>query len=803
MIKKGGCGVPRYSRFVELTAILVMSVIIGVTNMAIAGTPAGTHIENHVMATYMDLSGVQQTVSSNMVYVTIDQVASVDVGPDINTVVQVIPGQYVHHQFVVTNTGNGSDEFTLSASLNTTGIDKNSVEVVFFADTNGNGVIDPGEVEVSATGGVSPGQMTNIIARVSVPGIADVGHEIRLQLAAVSDVDGQVSDASGTITFEIVEENVLHARLSVDQHEADPGDTLTYTVSLINQGLNDIEEINVRMTIPQNTSFVSNSVVINGEVRPEVHEQYSFEDVLPGQIVTLSYDVEINANASAGYISNEVHVTVADTSGDLHLKTNELRTIVRQISAVLIERNLYEPYEKEPIFIGQTYEFKYKVTNDGNAPDRIGVDAFITGGADAQVSWPVGVYGADGEIPLAKHNGRYTIGHVHAGGHVDIIVKVTVPVHVTTDAAGVWTLTTTVISSSNPLQSDEEQATLKDVRGAGATVEIVGDHNITGDPGEIVQFEIKVTNTGPATDHFNLTGTFGGYSNQFIYGAGHPISDITLGPGQSNIESINVRVMIPENALPNTVDGTVTVTSGNNSAMDASTHITIDVNEFVFITIGPDPSGAVNVGSYTSYPLQIINQGNTDQTVDIVIDDMDVPRLLRYQLSVSQSEGWFDDAISGILLDKGQARQVFVRVWADRVPHGWVDLARASIKLSDDDNIINSATITTTVSGDRMRLVLTADRTEAGPGEQVEYTIEATNLSAGPLEEIVLWEAIPEHTVFVDAPYVDGMGILYSTDGGESWMPTLAVDVTHVKWLMREPLNAGDSVVVTFRVEID
>ena len=88
-------------------------------------------------------------------------------------------------------------------------------------------------------------------------------------------IRGEVSFAEYTDPISI---NVLAARLSVvksvDKAYAVKGETLTYTVTFTNEGSIDINDIYFTDNIPQGTTFVEKSVLINGNnipaYRPEI-----------------------------------------------------------------------------------------------------------------------------------------------------------------------------------------------------------------------------------------------------------------------------------------------------------------------------------------------------------------------------------------------------------------------------------------------------------------------------------------------------------------------------------------------------
>ena len=80
-----------------------------------AGVLAGTLIDNDGTANFDDSGGNPQTpVTSNTLSITVDQVGGVTVAPDQNASVPSSTGSQVSYGFIITNTGNGNDEFDLS-----------------------------------------------------------------------------------------------------------------------------------------------------------------------------------------------------------------------------------------------------------------------------------------------------------------------------------------------------------------------------------------------------------------------------------------------------------------------------------------------------------------------------------------------------------------------------------------------------------------------------------------------------------------------------------------------------------------
>ena len=83
---------------------------------------------------------------------------------------------------------------------------------------------------------------------------------------------------------------------SVDKAFAVKGETLTYTVTFTNKGNININDIYFTDNIPQGTTFVDKSVMINGQniaaYRPDIG--YSVANLPPDDRATTSFQVTID-----------------------------------------------------------------------------------------------------------------------------------------------------------------------------------------------------------------------------------------------------------------------------------------------------------------------------------------------------------------------------------------------------------------------------------------------------------------------------------------------------------------------------
>jgi uncharacterized repeat protein (TIGR01451 family) len=122
-----------------------------------AGTTAGTTISNTASATYNDPGGTQQTTPSNTVDILVDELLDVTVASADPGDVTVVPGSTNRVlSFVVTNTGNGSEAFRLTANTSLGGDQFDPTTTSLVLDTNNNGVYDAGVDTVYTAGSNDP-----------------------------------------------------------------------------------------------------------------------------------------------------------------------------------------------------------------------------------------------------------------------------------------------------------------------------------------------------------------------------------------------------------------------------------------------------------------------------------------------------------------------------------------------------------------------------------------------------------------------------------------------------------------------
>jgi len=228
----------------------------GFSASAFAAAPAANSlIGNTATATYTDASLVNRTATSNTVQTVVQQVGSFTLTAD-NTRI-VAPGGQVVYPHTLTNTGNGSDTFTLSSAQS--GADNFDLTgFAIYADVDGNGVPDnavnlalaPNNTVTLAAGGVF-----KFVVVGSAPGTTVAGNTAITTVTATNSAPNTTTNtATNTDTATVTADAVINVTKSANILTGPTGTVVEYTLTYTNTGNNTARDVTISDVLPQGTT---------------------------------------------------------------------------------------------------------------------------------------------------------------------------------------------------------------------------------------------------------------------------------------------------------------------------------------------------------------------------------------------------------------------------------------------------------------------------------------------------------------------------------------------------------------------
>jgi len=501
------------------------------------------------------------------------------------------------------------------------------------------------------------------------------------------------------------------------------------------------------------------------------------------------------------------------------------------------------------VYSGDTVYFPFTLQNDGNAPDSY--ELAIDDSSSLPEGWTCQIVAKDGTTPISG-----AVGPLDPKETYDYVVKCTIPADYTEETDDPAAEVVVKAQSTNdPNVNDTVKGVVDDVL-SGYDVDVAqvgksGDDDESNDnpdpktvnPGESVQIPFEVANTGEKADTYDLTVTFdddleGWDATIYPVECGEELSDPPPAPvtdtgliDPDDKKCFVLVVEVPEDQAPLTLDPdddtdnnvTVTATSKSNSEVYDSISTDINVNKVYDVSFTPDRSGTVTSPGTIVYDHTVTNNGNA--AVDVKFSQDGGRENWTYQISTDGGSTWSsveDATLSG--LAPGASAQVKVRVI---VPDGEaigtvdsvtfeaipVDGAEQADATPDD----NRVTDTTTIVGGDLRLEKEVDKTEAKPGEYLEYTVTASNIGTADLKEVIISDPIPAYTDYVSvSASVEGMTgtVLYSKNGSD-WSDTppatgSSIDIIYVgvdtdgdgSIGSGDTMPPGAEITITLRVKV-
>lgn len=724
-----------------------------------AAPPAGSRIGNQASATYTNASGDTISVTSNKVETIVQQVAGLTLLSD--TSESATPGGRVFLPQTVTNEGNSTDSFTLTATENAGG-PFDFTNITIFADANFDGIADS-TTPITSTPVLAAGETFGFVIEATVPGSATSGQAETINVNATSVFDNTVQTTpTGT-----------------------PGMQTTESTVTISTG--PITEITKSMTVADGPGAAADGITGAGDI-VTVTITYSSTGLTAANMLTvtdelsqyLEYDTSVPAmwsDSATGLDDAATGFEQANGNGyqiDYSYDATASATVSGTVEFII-----------DQVPTGRTGSVTFQAIIADGAPAE-DITNIATQTVEITPGTPTAFPPSNGAVINVDPVYRVTVADAPASSYAG-------------DPDGANLLSTGASSTDDDgAQNDSVTETSDAFQGRAIPFEFV----ITNHANATDTIDLSVTNDGvngfPTGTTFQLVGADGATP---IVGP--------VGPLASNTSTkVSVIATLPTNVAPAVAGSTnyqfaLTAQSTNGGPVNMSTGLftgailgaTVDLRNQDGSGSGPDaPSNPVqttqttNPGTPTTFEMVIENQGPTADTFNLSLPS---PLPPGWTVSFELPDGT-PITNTGIIPSGGtQPVTVIVTPPVNALPGDTpVQVAVQSPSTGQGDTLTNQVTVNEIIDAE-----LAADQTvQVAPGGIVDIAHSLTNkgnvtLTEGGITPAGDFSAFSS-TLFWD---VNGDGIL---DAGDQVIDNIA-DIASVTG----GILAGESVSLIQRVQ--
>lgn len=689
--------------------VLVALVLLAMVSMADAAPPAGAVIGNQATATYDDATGTSRSTTSNLVQTTVSQVRSFLLTA--NGARTAAPGQTVYYPHTITNTGNGTDTYTLDAP--TPGGAFTHTALTYYIDANGDGVPDS-PTAIASSGPVPAGTQFRFVVAGNVPAGATSGQTATI---TVSVTDGAANNATNTDTTTVANSVITVTKAMSSTSGASPSaGPITVTLSYTNSGTAVANAVVLTDTLPAGMTYVANSGrwsvsgatgLGDGAGGDPAGIDYGFSAGVVTATITsvgagVSGTVTFQVNIASGLapttptnLATTTNTASYSTSTQASTNTNSVTYTVLQAGNVVANGSAASSADgtAEPVTIasaapGSTVSYSDYIWNTGNGTDTFNV---ALSGSTFPAGTTFALFQSDGATSLldSDGNGVADTGPLAAGANYRVIVRATLPVGAL-PGGGPYDVTLTATSTFDPSRSNPVIDRLTTI--AANTVDVTNNVSVAGGAGAAdglgstgatvittntvtpattvatqTRFRVYVNNTSTITDSYDLAATSAlpaGWAVTFMAdgGAGTCASvgaaltntgPIAAGGNRLICAVVAVPATNTGNAAPGDYDFTFRAQSALNATVSDDKVDRVTVNTLSVVTLTPNGAQQTFPGSAVTYTHVLANNGNVTENVTFAAGF-----LADSQAAVGWTSALFADSNANGVLDVGTDAQV-------------------------------------------------------------------------------------------------------------------------------------------------